>query len=232
MGFQRQSYSARQPSGQKFASVVGTHQFSSIAAGGSGHSPSGYSNYAPTSQVYSSASVPRSVGPSTASIGSAASSHDVPTAAMAASGRRMSPVDATADRDACLHVHNAARAAVGVPPVRWSVDLERRARREAEAYARTYTYNQTSSSNGTNSCMVGPAAARPMTAAAQAWAGSGRAAYERDGRPRIGSGNFAAYASYTQMVWRSTTQIGCACVNGFVVCLYTPGGNVINKRPY
>ncbi|KAL9250541.1 Pathogenesis-related protein [Drosera capensis] len=43
---------------------------------------------------------------------------------------------------------------------------------------------------------------------------------------------------YTQIVWRSSTQLGCArvvCENGagvFITCNYDPPGNYIGERPY
>lgn len=42
---------------------------------------------------------------------------------------------------------------------------------------------------------------------------------------------------YTQIVWRSTSAVGCAmarCASGYLVhvCHYDPAGNVVNGRPY
>ncbi|KAK2393337.1 hypothetical protein P8452_15360 [Trifolium repens] len=42
---------------------------------------------------------------------------------------------------------------------------------------------------------------------------------------------------YTQIVWRDTVHLGCAkskCKNGwvFVICSYSPPGNVDGQRPY
>jgi hypothetical protein len=49
---------------------------------------------------------------------------------------------------------------------------------------------------------------------------------------------------YTQLVWRATTQVGCAtvqCTTGspfgggnwtFTVCDYSPPGNYVGQRPY
>ncbi|MFL6432208.1 MAG: CAP domain-containing protein [Nitrososphaeraceae archaeon] len=45
-----------------------------------------------------------------------------------------------------------------------------------------------------------------------------------------------AHAHYTAMVWRTTTEIGCGMatnsVHDYVVCRFTPGGNVNEQSPY
>ena len=44
------------------------------------------------------------------------------------------------------------------------------------------------------------------------------------------------YAHYTQMVWNGTTEVGCATDSGggvdYLVCRYTPPGNIIGQTPY
>lgn len=41
---------------------------------------------------------------------------------------------------------------------------------------------------------------------------------------------------YTQLMWRSSGEVGCAVVTGrqddFLVCRYAEGGNVIGERPF
>jgi hypothetical protein len=46
----------------------------------------------------------------------------------------------------------------------------------------------------------------------------------------------AVVGHYTQIVWRNTQAVGCALVgnghNDFLVCRYSPAGNVIGQKPY
>ena len=48
------------------------------------------------------------------------------------------------------------------------------------------------------------------------------------------SGNWEDVGHYTQMVWPTTTRVGCAIAsnsqNDFLVCRYSPAGNVMVKR--
>jgi len=54
------------------------------------------------------------------------------------------------------------------------------------------------------------------------------------GLPSVTGSNTVGH--YTQMVWKSTTQVGCgtATSNNYAVlsCRYTPPGNVIGQKPY
>jgi hypothetical protein len=48
------------------------------------------------------------------------------------------------------------------------------------------------------------------------------------------SGNWQAVGHYTQMVWRTTTALGCAAATGSdgltrLVCHYAPTGNIIGQ---
>jgi hypothetical protein len=46
----------------------------------------------------------------------------------------------------------------------------------------------------------------------------------------------AVVGHYTQIVWRNTQAVGCALVgngrNDYLVCRYSPAGNVIGQKPY
>ena len=50
------------------------------------------------------------------------------------------------------------------------------------------------------------------------------------------SGNWADVAHYTQIIWRDTSEVGCAMAHSSFrevwVCQYSPPGNVVGQRPY
>ena len=55
--------------------------------------------------------------------------------------------------------------------------------------------------------------------------------------PNVGlSENTQIPGHYTQVIWRGTAELGCALTSGvrtdYLVCRYTPAGNLIGERPY
>jgi len=151
------------------------------------------------------------------------------------------PPSAGADARKFVDAHNAVRAAVQkparylgpwapVPPVIWSDDIAR----SAQAWAghlrdtRQCGLLHSDSRYGENL-----AAGEPMDAerAVRMWAGEidkyrYSPVYEFEKR----------YGHYSQIVWRSTTHIGCGratCGSTIViVCQYSPAGNRIGSAPY
>ncbi len=141
---------------------------------------------------------------------------------------------------AMMNGHNAARAAVGVAPLAWSDTLAASAARYAETMARTGRFEH---------------AVQPMGAGREGenlWTGT-RYAYAY--REMIGhwvaerkdfvngvtpafsrTGKWEDVAHYTQIVWRDSTQVGCAVASSqsedYLVCRYSPPGNVVSERVY
>jgi len=83
--------------------------------------------------------------------------------------------------------------------------------------------------------------AQTATAVVQSWAGE--SAYYTLSTNTCAPSQVCGH--YTQLVWRTTTSVGCAfstCTTGspfpsfptwyFVVCDYSPPGNVIGQSPY
>lgn len=136
-----------------------------------------------------------------------------------------------------LAAHNAARAQSGVAPLAWDPALAD----AAAAYAVQLAL--------TNSFQHSDRHARPGTGE-NLWMGTrGYYSYEAmvggwvlEQRlfvpgifPAVSrSGNWADVGHYTQMVWPTTTRVGCAVAsngrNDYLVCRYSPAGN-IDGRP-
>jgi len=140
-------------------------------------------------------------------------------------------------RRTMLVAHATARALVGVPPLLWSEELAASARAHAEELARDGRFDH-----------VGPTAARPGVGE-NLWAGSHEAytysemvaAWLSEARDYINAptpgfsrtGAWKDVGHYSQMVWRSTTHVGCAVAAGrqddVLVCRYAPAGNVMGQ---
>jgi pathogenesis-related protein 1 len=142
--------------------------------------------------------------------------------------------------EAFVAAHNRHRSAASptanpaLPPVRWDEHLAARAR----AWAQRCEFRHSKTDYGEN---LGARTdqADPATIVA-AWADE--AAHYDHRRDRCASGQVCGH--YTQVVWRSSTQIGCAvarCSGGgpfgggewfLSVCNYSPPGNWKGEKPY
>ncbi len=134
---------------------------------------------------------------------------------------------------ALLAGHNAARAVVGLPPLRWSDALARYAGDWAAQLGREgcamrhrlqgrYGENQAWSSGRS----LSPGAVVGL------WVAEGSDYNPRANRCRPSK----RCGHYKQIVWRETAWLGCAvarCARSEVwVCNYDPPGNYVGERPY
>lgn len=141
-----------------------------------------------------------------------------------------------------LHAHNCARKTVvpaahpPIPMLRWNATLAV----TAQAYASLCNWGH-SGRPGENLYASAPWTAA-QTAAADLWADEhANYAYSSNS---CATGGVCGH--YTQMVWRSTQNIGCGIANcstgspfgstfpnwTYVVCNYNPPGNYVGQRPY
>ncbi|KAJ4793934.1 hypothetical protein LUZ62_045180 [Rhynchospora pubera] len=129
-----------------------------------------------------------------------------------------------------LDTHNEARSAVGVADIEWNNTLQ--------AYAEDYANNRRGACDGSHSggpygenLYWAPTTSFTAIDAVNLW---------------VDEKQYYDYSSntcskdcghYTQVVWRDTTQVGCArgeCDNGelLIICSYYPPGNYPGEWPY
>lgn len=141
-----------------------------------------------------------------------------------------------------LGIHNRERAAVGVPPLTWSNTLAAGAQTWAENVLATGKMEHSTCCGafrdyGENIAAWGPPGAKTQAGLAQTWADE-----KKDYVP-CNPCNYSGTGHYTQMVWKSTTEVGCGFASGpggpagqsgsdVLVCRYTPPGNWNNQPPY
>lgn len=158
-----------------------------------------------------------------------ASSTSAPPAPSASGSSRMKSVD----QKAILAYHNKVRADVGVGPLRWDDGLATYAQQWADHLATTTCRMKHRQPNiyGEN-LFQGTAGHYTAVDAAKGWE-SEKQIYRGD---VITEKNYAPIGHYTQMVWRTTTQVGCgeALCDGtlLVACNYDPPGNYLGQKPY
>jgi hypothetical protein len=166
-----------------------------------------------------------------------------------------SQVDATT-QNAILNMHNQERNAVRVPAVTWSDSLARDAQSWADrVVSLNLRWDLCGGPQDPQGMQCPPHVPRdqangqgenlawgynyPLTSLAQGWANEkGNYAPGTPIASNLGYPN--VYGHYTQMVWQSTTQIGCGAAKqtigantwDLLVCRYSPGGNWIGQLPY
>jgi Cysteine-rich secretory protein family len=134
-----------------------------------------------------------------------------------------------------LAAHNAERATVGAPPLKWNEELAQHATQYAQELARTgQLVHAPREGRGTErenlqKGLIGWSPERMI----QDWAKE-KGNFAPGNFPDVArDGNWLNVAHYTQMIWPTTTDIGCGYAPGggfnWLVCRYNPGGNKDGK---
>ena len=132
-----------------------------------------------------------------------------------------------------LAAHNAYRTSLGLPPLRWSDELEDKAQSWADHLA---AIGQLEHSGFGQNLAMATAGSQSLTQLVDLW-GSEQQYFTNGDFPDISTtGNWMDVGHYSQMVWRATTEVGCGFAesNGrdVLVCDYDPPGNVMGERAY
>ncbi|WP_244954823.1 CAP domain-containing protein [Sphingomonas lutea] len=131
-----------------------------------------------------------------------------------------------------LAAHNAVRAQAGVRPLAWDPALAHSASLWARqlAYTNRFEHSHRRARRGVGENLwMGSRGVYPPEQMVGQWASERR--WFRPGVfPAVGKRGWAAVSHYTQMVWPTTTRIGCALISNarsdFLVCHYSPAGNI------
>jgi hypothetical protein len=138
-----------------------------------------------------------------------------------------------------LAAHNAERTALNLPPLVWSETLAAHAAVWANKLAQTgrpqHSPKNERVGEGENLWM-GSAGGFTPEEMVGAWAQEKQ--FFRNGIfpdvSTLGEGHVVGH--YTQMIWKDTSQLGCAVASGggadVLVFRYSPAGNLIGERPY
>jgi pathogenesis-related protein 1 len=142
-----------------------------------------------------------------------------------------STADITMQRD-ILRAHNQVRSRVGVPPLAWSNRLAAVAQQWADHLLASNRFmHRPKLQYGENLFEIQGASATPAQVVAD-WAAEARDYALSRNACRSG----AMCGHYTQIVWRSTRQVGCGVARKWGrevwVCNYDPPGNWVGERPY
>lgn len=138
-----------------------------------------------------------------------------------------------------LAVHNRERAVLNLPPLRWNAQLAgdamRWSGRLAAAPRLEHEGDGARSGQGENVWMGTAGRFVPETMVGH-WVEE-KAHFTRGTFPRVSrTGAWADVGHYTQIVWRDTSEVGCAVARGrqmdVLVCRYARPGNVMGQAPF
>jgi hypothetical protein len=136
-----------------------------------------------------------------------------------------------------LAAHNRERAAVGVPPMRWDPVLAAAAAAygpQIAAIGRLEHSPRASRPGQRENLWMGPRGRYSPEQMVDSWAEE-KAQFRRGIFPNVSTtGNWLDVSHYTQMIWSTTTSVGCAVHQSgtwdYLICRYSPPGNV-DGRP-
>lgn len=136
-----------------------------------------------------------------------------------------------------LSTHNRARRQVGVAPVTWNDTLAADARVHAQWMARTGKFEHSKSRNNQGENLwMGSLGAYNYAEMSGSWIAEKQYYKDAPSPGNSTTGNWADVGHYTQIVWSSTTQIGCALASSatadYFVCRYSPPGNYRGQKAF
>jgi hypothetical protein len=136
-----------------------------------------------------------------------------------------------------LAAHNAERLRMGMPPLQWDAELGNGAATYAQQLAFTglfqHSNRQARRGIGENLWM-GSHGAFSVEAMVAGWTSEKRYFVSGVFPNNSSTGDWADVGHYTQMIWPTTSRIGCAIAStprvDYLVCHYASAGNIDGRR--
>jgi uncharacterized protein YkwD len=147
------------------------------------------------------------------------------------------PQDLSRLEDRLIAIHNRERRATGAAPLIWDDRLAAAAASYGPALERlgklAHSPDAARAGQGENLWM-GTRGAYSLEEMAGGWAAE-KSLFRPGFFPQVSrSGAWSDVAHYTQMIWKDSTRVGCAVRKGrqwdFLICRYSPPGNVVGQR--
>lgn len=135
-----------------------------------------------------------------------------------------------------LAAHNKYRTELNIPPLKWSDKLAKNAKVWADRLASEGRMYHSSGTGEGENLWMGTSGYYSYTQMVDGWGSEKR--YYKDGIfPDVSnSGSWYDVGHYTQLIWRNTTEVGCAKSTGrgndILVCRYSPPGNYLRQKVY
>lgn len=144
--------------------------------------------------------------------------------------------------DEILAAHNEERALAGTPPLKWDARLADDARKWALHLSTLGELQHNTRSGQGENLSMGPAGRNSLRDLVGDWIGektiwrNGLFPYVVEETARKNGVPWEKVGHYSQLVWRTTTHLGCAMVTAkdwdYFVCRYTPPGNRRGEKAY
>lgn len=133
--------------------------------------------------------------------------------------------------------HNAERAAMGMPPLAWDASLAEGAAIYAQQMAASglFAHSDRSKRRGVGENLwMGTRGAFSFEAMVGGWAAEKRYFVPGIFPNNSRTGDWADVGHYTQMIWPTTSRVGCAIAStprvDYLVCRYATAGNIDGRR--
>ncbi|MFM9827238.1 MAG: CAP domain-containing protein [Sphingomonas sp.] len=143
-------------------------------------------------------------------------------------------------KEAMIAGHSDARAALGLAPLLWDAALAADAQAYADELAQTGRFEHAVQPRGKphqgENLWTGTRGAYAYGEMIGHWLAEKRDFINRPTPSFSRTSRWQDVAHYTQIVWRRTTRMGCATASNarddYLVCRYSPPGNVVGETSY